>query len=440
MARQTQASLLLRARAPKRLGPERPTRARDARARGRKPSLDEQIEHLLPILRAALAGSRSADAGAPAEYLAPFYRALRASDIPFLPILHAAEPAVLRARASQALARLAGISPAVALAVENHLYVLSAIATSPALERRGLARRRQELLRRILRERWLLANTNSRVHGDKVSSIGTGARREGAGFRIDGAANFCSLASEGDLLVFLTRLEEVGALGIFVSPLKGNPEIRLGELLFQDVMAASDTRKVEFSGLSLGEDALLLVATDEQSAAILRFQLAWHQIYLGATFLGAAAQAIEEARAFLTTVNGPGGVPLASLDGMVIDVGRLVMRYRAARALLDESGGLLAAASGGAVDVASIADAFEAAGAAKCVACRTATEIVGSVRTIIGARSMAGNHPFARLSEEVLFGELAGEVTASIERHTGKRALALPSFHADRATRPRIEA
>jgi alkylation response protein AidB-like acyl-CoA dehydrogenase len=361
------------------------------------------------------------EAGLERNDLDGFYSFLRSTDLPFVPMIHAGDAPQLAPLCCRILHRLGGISPAVALAIENHYYVTSAISTFPL--QGSYEDRRNSLLHKVSERRLLVANSNSRVHSDKLGSLGVFARREDGGYRVAGSAAYMSLATQGDLLVFLTRIEGEGP-AIFVTPLRDNPGIDIGPFLFPRAMLDSDTRRVTFRDVLLSDDDLLLAGRTEQMSQLSQFQLSWHQLLIPALYLGAAARAIEEVRLFLRSVRGHDDRPLAELDGMVVDTGRLVIRYRSAWALVLQTAERLGRVASS-LDTASVGALFDLASAAKHAGTGCAEEVVTAARRILGARSYTGStsHPMERLSQEIPFGPLGPEVNASIERRLGKLAL-----------------
>lgn len=361
--------------------------------------------------------------------LAGFYAVLRGTDLPILAAALAGDPGGLARAGCEVVHRLGAISPAVALAFENHLYVTAALATVPVADNPWLERRRRALLDAVVGERLLVANTNARIHSDTLGAIGVTTRREGDGFRVDGAAAYLSLATEGDLIIFLTGLEGEGP-ALFVAPLKGNPEIEIGPFLFPRAMLDSDTRRVVFRNAFLDAESLLLSGRDAQLEMVSLFQLSWHQMLIAALYLGAAAGALEEARRFLRSTRGWDGRPLAELDGMVVDVGRLAIQYRAGCALVRETGRALGALAAGELPVADARTVFEQASAAKHFGTRCAEDVVREARRIVGARAFTGGNALERLSQEVIFGTLGPEVNAFIEREHGQQSLGETAFTA----------
>jgi alkylation response protein AidB-like acyl-CoA dehydrogenase len=391
-------------------------KAPDVKERGRAPSPAE-LQAQLDAAAAAL------EAGLARNDLDEFYSVFRSTQLPFMAALHQGDAPRLAPACCRILHRLGGISPAVALAVENQLYVTSALATFP-IQEPAFEARREHWLRRMEDRRLLVANSNSRVHSDKLGSLGVTARREGDGFRITGSAAYMSLATQSDLVVFLTLIEGEGP-AIFVTRLRDNPGIEIGPFLFPRAMLDSDTRRITFHDLAVSQDELLIGGRTEEMSQFNLFELVWHQLLIPALYLGAAARAIEEARLFLRSVRGHDDRPLAELDGMVVDTGRLVIRYRAAWAVVRQAAGRLGELAQHPLEKTSLADLFELASLAKHTGTVCAEEVVTAVRRIIGARSFAGAtpHPIERLSQEIPFGPLGPEVNALIERRIGRRAL-----------------
>jgi len=382
------------------------------------PTFQEQLDRAAAALERALAQGD----------LSVFYKELRATDLPLLGALHEREPHGLAGACYDVVHRLGGISPAVALAFENHLYVTAALATLPLRGEPQLEARRRALLDALVRDRVLIANTNSRIHTDKLSTFGVTVKRTGDEYRAEGTASYLSLSTESDLIIFLTWIEGEGP-ALFVAPLKGNPEIEIGPFLFPRAMLDSDTRRVTFHNTLLSADNLLMTASDPRLPLVSMFQLAWHQMLIAALYLGAAARAIEEARRFLRSVRDREDHPLSELDGMIVDVGRMVIRYRAASALTRQVVQALEALTTGSTPTPeSFVQAFDLAATAKHFGTHCAEEIVGEVRRIIGARGFAGNNPIERLTQEVIFGTLGPEVNAFIERRIGQEALGESPF------------
>jgi alkylation response protein AidB-like acyl-CoA dehydrogenase len=379
-------------------------------------SFQEQLVTVLQALEQAIAR----------KHLPDFYRVFRSTDIPFVPASFEGSAEKLFRLCFECVHRMGGISPAVGLAVENHLYVLSAIATLPTGEDPEWDHRRRSLLSAIVGRRLLVANTNSRVQGKKIGQIGTRARREGSGFRVTGRASYASLSTEADLLLFLTVIGDEGP-GLFIAEL-GNSGIEIGPYVFPSAMLDSDTRQVTFHDLLLPGESMLIGPTNPVIGAVSRFAMAWHQSLLAGLYLGAAAAAIEEVRKFLRSTRNEDGLPLADLDGSLVEVGRLGLEYWTAHSVVIQAGQSLADVESLLADDGRLENAFQQAMLAKYVGTRSAEAIVTAARRIVGARAFAGGHPLERLSQEVVFGPLGPEVSALIERLNGQQILQEYSF------------
>jgi alkylation response protein AidB-like acyl-CoA dehydrogenase len=110
----------------------------------------------------------------------------------------------------------------------------------------------------------------------------------------------------------------------------------------------------------------------------------------------------------------------------------MVIRYRSACCTARAAGKALESIARRRAKLPEFVDALDLACAAKQVGTRYAEEIVAEVRRIIGGRAFTGAHPLERLSQEVMFGPLSGEVNAVIERRYGRRVLGEGDFLANR--------
>ncbi len=373
----------------------------------------EQIDEAAAALEAALARND----------LAVFYRVFRRTELPFFGEVYEDDAYGLFRVCFDVLHRLGGVSPAAALAVENHYYVSSAIATFPTAGDEGQDRSRRALLRSIIEGRLLVANTNSKIHGGKLGEIGTCARREPGGFRVTGKAAYTSLATQGDLLVFITQIEGEGPAVFSITPMQDNPGVEIGDYLFPSAMLDSDTRQITFKDMFLPDESLLAGGNDQHTALLFGFEMAWHQLLIPALYLGAAARAMQEARKFLRATTGRDDRPLSEMDGMIIDMGRLAIEYRSACCVVLQAGQALGEVKELPRDAGLLDKAVNLAGAAKYVGTRCAEAVVTATRRIIGARAFAGGHHLERLSQEVMFASLGPEVSAVIERRYGKQVL-----------------
>ncbi len=374
--------------------------------------LAAQSARAAAALAAALAG----------QDLPAFYRDFRASDLSLLGLTWGEDARGLYGACFEVLRDLGAVSPAVGLAIYNHYAVTCSLSTFPLADRPAVAARRQALVQKIVDGRWLVANTTTRVHVGKVTSYGGVARRDGNGYRLNGSAAYLSLATASEIVISFMRIEGEG-FAVFVSPLRDNPEIEIGPYLFPSAMIDSDTRRVTFHDTLVAEENMMMV---DRNMGL--WQTAWHQALFAVPFLGGAARALEELRQFLRSVRAPNDKPLAELDGMIADAGRMAIRYRGACAIAQQAGRALEALVGLPARFDDYLAAFHLACAAKQIGTRCAEDLVTEVRRIIGARAFTGGLPMERISQETMFGPLGGEPNAFIEREYGRLVLGEQEF------------
>lgn len=376
----------------------------------------EQFGQQLDTLTAAL------EEGLARDDLAQFWKVFRSTDLPFLCGPLASKPRELFARCCEVVHRVGSYSPAAAFAIENHYFVCASVATYPATGDPRLEMTRNAMLQIIVGNRLLVANSASVTHGKKLGQLGTTVVREGNKFRLNGRTAFVSMASGADVLVLGAVIENEGQ-ALFAVPMKMTPGIEIGPFLFPSMMLDSDTRQVIFNDVLLGPEALISTPATQTIQTLKDFELLWHQTLSAAVYLGAAAGALDEARQFLLGTQGMDGRPLAELDGMITDMGRLSLEYYAACAVVTEAGNAVAQVRSLPEDEARLTDAFRLARTCKYVGTRSAEALVTAARRIVGTRSFTGGHRLERLSKEVMFGALSLEVGAAVERRFGRDAL-----------------
>ena len=375
-------------------------------------SFEEQLDALCATLEEGL---RRQD-------LAQFWRVFRDTELPFLCGALASKPRELFSRCCEVVHRLGAISPAAAFAVENHYFVCATIATYPASGNPGLEGTRKAMLDIIVGGRLLVANTASRTHGKKLGQVGTRVVREGTKFRVSGRTAFVSLATGADVLILGAEIEGEGQ-ALFAIPMKATPGIEIGPFLFPFAMLDSDTRQVIFHDVLLEAESLVSTPSTQAIQTLTDFELLWHQTLSAAVYLGAAAGALDEARLFLRGTQGPDLRPLAELDGMITDMGRLSLDYYAACSVVSDAGDAVARVRCLPDDEPVLSVAFRLARTAKYAGTRCAEAIVTGARRIVGTRTFTGGHRLERLSKEVMFGTLSLEVGAAVERRFGREAL-----------------
>lgn len=332
--------------------------------------------------------------------IAPYYAALRASNLLQLPLTHSNNLPLAHRLCADVLRVLGSHSVGAAYGLENHFFVLGGVATYQAL---NPTKDVQNFLARIQEERLLLANTQAAVHSDRAFSGGATVTPEAGGYQINGAGTFVSLATYADLLWLQIDLEADPA--VFVIDLRQNPSVVFGDFTLPQLMLESETHTVSFQNTRLGAEARLRIPTEDlqPGGRMVSCHSIWHWSLIAAQFLGAASGALEELRTFARTMKGMGGRPLTTLDNVRAAVGRLGMHYAAAAALVRRVSTLLQTPTDAADWLTRVL--YEAK-AANWFGTAAAEDIVTQCRRLIGTRIFRGGHRLERLSLETMVGPL----------------------------------
>jgi len=370
---------------------------------------------------------------APEERARIFFAEVRRTDVPFLACTDLSVGATHRL-IFDCLAVLGGGSLPLAVALTMHEYMLATVATFPLAPDSAVGKRRAGLLEQIRSQRLLLAvsNFDEPIGARAVPAPSVTVEPRGDRFVVNGTKRFTSLASQADLLLFSGAVRG-GGLALFIAPLKKQPGITLGPPLFPGAMADADTRPLVFRDADLGPEHLLSIdpagdpagggATAGGGPSLMHaFSRMWFNGLVAAPYLGGAARALDEIRLFARGALTPDGQPLAELDGLVAEVGRL-------RLDLDAAVGLARRLSAAADALAPATferlapGLHDAALGVKYHGTRLADEIVRQAVRIIGTRSQVPSHPLAALSQQIAFGVLHPDLGAHTERRFGRQTL-----------------
>jgi alkylation response protein AidB-like acyl-CoA dehydrogenase len=355
---------------------------------------------------------------APAERFETFFRLIRGSEIPYVACDRAITAERLYDETFRSLFILGSASLPLAVGLTMHQYVTCALATMPIRDPE-LSPATHRLLSEIRDRRELIAIGSV---GDNVRPIGvprdTIAIVDG---RAKGRTRFTSMASQADRLTFIGSSGE--ALGFYVVRTRAEG-VSIGDRAFTDAMADADTRSIEVDAPIDGGN--VLTRNDDLTRFAMYYGTAWFEGLISAAYLGAAARALDAARAFAHSV-AAGGAPLADLDGVRVEIGRLGIQLEAALGLRDHVARSFARLGTGDPRRA-IDDLVSACAVAKHASTRIAEEIVTGARRLIGARSMAPGSIVQEISQQVAFGPLHPKVSAIVERDMGERILSFGSF------------
>jgi alkylation response protein AidB-like acyl-CoA dehydrogenase len=384
----------------------------------------KNIDPLSSTLRRQLeVVSTALELGTVSGDLSEYYRQLRNSDLPNIPIIHAQEPAEVFQLCFAILHRLGGASPGAALALEQHFYMLAAFATLPLpVSGEGhkcdlIVERRVALLAKIEAKKMLIGNTGAFNNKTAtVGNMGTVARRVDGGFRVSGISSFMSLATEADLLVFAAPIQN-GGMAAFVTDLRGESDVEIGDLTFGSLFRDADTRQVCFRDTFMPEQSV--IATDEALSRLYGFQFLWHLPLLTAGYLGAAARSLEELRLFARNSQLRDGTSLSQLDGLRVEAGRLAIGYQAARSVAIQAGAAVSACCQPNAGHEAMLNSRNLGAVAKYVGTDCTERTLMAVRRLIGTRAFGRSHPVERLSLDVMFGPIGPDPNSVIERKYG---------------------
>lgn len=348
-----------------------------------------------------------------------FYDGIRNSSIPHLARRDRNAGDVFRA-SFDALLTFGKASVPLAVGFTMHQYMYSALSLIP-LSDTTLAERLGRMMEHIRAKKALLAVSS---FGGNVSTPDVRFKIErkdkGNAYLMNGERSFQSMASEADYVTVAAPVDG-GALGSFVVPMKNRAGVTVGAAVFAGgSMALTDTRKVTFADYRARDDEL--VTLDPLRAHQLGvYSTAWFEGLIGAAYLGGAAAALEEVRQFVRAAKQPdgSGQPLSSLDGVIVEAGRLGVALRTCLALARG----LASSIGGASEKDNFMQAMMDAVLVKHACTRTAENIVHAARRIVGTRAMKPDSVIAELTGQVVFGPLHPWLDAELERSVGAEVL-----------------
>jgi alkylation response protein AidB-like acyl-CoA dehydrogenase len=304
-------------------------------------------------------------------------------------------------------AELARGSAAVALGV----YVHTALASAAVLHL-GDDEQRQRLLPAAMRgERigcWAYAEAGA---GADVSTVRTRARRDGEGWRLDGAKLYISNAPFADFMVVVaSTAPEQGLKGLSVFVIEGdNPGVRVGPPLAKLGMGASEMAEIVFEDCRV-EASDLLGAENTGFLQAMKV-LTLGRIASAAFGVGIGWAALEEASRYARERVQFGG-PLTNQQFVRFTLADMATRLEAAWQLTLHAARL--------VDAGRPFD--REASMAKLFATETCTWVCERCLHLCGAQGYMRESVPQRLFRDCKVGEL-GEGTSEIQRETIMRNL-----------------
>ncbi|MCA9790266.1 MAG: acyl-CoA/acyl-ACP dehydrogenase [Candidatus Eremiobacteraeota bacterium] len=314
---------------------------------------------------------------------------------------------------------LARASLPLTVALAQHLYVISSLALAPFEDGHPLLKKRDRIVADFAKHKLLITVSTFGSDIDDGTRAGVHLEAVDKGFVANGSALFQSQARQADLLAFAAETPD-GATAYFLSPLKGQDALKVGEAVFAWPMDHTDTRRLTFDGLRLGSPIL---ADHQQTWDLLHYQTAWFQGLVSAAYLGAASRALEEARQILYDIPGPHGGPSAHLDSNVARMGRLVLEHRSAVNLVRRLGQRL-----GPVDMSLVLPLLDFSSAIKYHTTRVCNLIAEGIRNITGTRCLRPGTMLERVLFQLPYLGMHPLLPLAIERDFGLQALGSPEF------------
>ena len=361
------------------------------------------------------------------EDLTPLWDSLRASHVPFIPILFRDELETAHALCNNVLRAIGRANVGAAYALENHLYVLGGIETYLSMHPNTRIRAR---LDDILARRQYVANTHGYLHTDSAFTEGISAKHTSGGMEVNGTGHFVSFAKTADLL-FLTLVDCPDPTALLF-PVKGDKHITFGEdVYFPEVLRTSDTRSMSCEGVAVSPEHVFDVPRDHllPGGAISVVLLGWHLTLSSSSFLGGASYVIDQTLKFAKGFKAFDGRPLSRLDDVVAALGKIGIRYGAADALISDYTRSLAALSAGRDHAEVLRDGLLSAQIANCHATELSEEISRRCRGLLGTRIFGPRYAtLARVTTELLLGPLAPRNNGILEKDVGHGMLAKRSF------------
>lgn len=360
-----------------------------------------------------------------------FFKMVRESCIPYLPCTLRDDPEQLYTRSYEAMFILARANLPLAVGFAMHQYNLAALATLPVPTEPEFENRRKILVDMVQRYKSILAissfGTNIRAKGTVGNNVVVEQNERGE-FICNGRKNFQSMATKADLLLFSGYLPD-GVMGMFYCQIGKNKAVTPGNSLFAGAMKLTDTKPLLFDNLVLKRRQVLSL-TEWLTYRISNYATSWFEALVSAAYLGGAARALEELRAFSLSMSHNQEDPIAKLDGFNLEAGRLIARHRACLSLGQHFGSVAAKYCKAVIEDApqveedGLQDDFmDVAGSIKYTCTQAAVDIVAGCRGLVGTRSMKVGHPIHALTEQICFGPLHPIIPARLERETGEEYL-----------------
>lgn len=347
-----------------------------------------------------------------------FYTFFKTTEVPFIACAEK-KVEVLYQKTFEILHTMGEISIPVAMGLSMHYYVLNAIASYPFSIKSSAYWKRQALLKKIKKERLLIANTGSvRTFAENGNSQGIIAQKEKGYYIINGEAPFMSLAGISDYLVFTAKVSEGNKVVFFIPANDHN--IVFGDSVFGEVMQGSFTKSVHFRNVRVSQDNAISLDITDTNCDMLVYQRSWFQALISAPYLGGVYRLLSELRTFgLQKVKN--GKKLSESDHFIDSIGELMMKYKTARQLSESAGLYLSKLND--TDELMLHKTFEVSVLSKYFSTHFSEEIVTQIRHTMGTSFMKADSITSKICKEISFGILQPMTDLDTKCYFGKQLM-----------------
>jgi alkylation response protein AidB-like acyl-CoA dehydrogenase len=222
----------------------------------------------------------------------------------------------------------------------------------------------------------------------------TTARRVGGGWELDGRKTFTTMAPALDLFLVLAALEDGGRGSFLVE--RGAPGLRVEETWDTLGMRATGSHDLVLERVRLPEEARIPPPSHPPGPGSGR---AWTALTIAAAYLGVARAARDFAATYARERVPTGlGMPIAELDHVRADLGRMELAIRVARAALHGVAAEWDARPEGRAELAPDL------AAAKHLATNCAVDVTDLAMRLVGGAALSRRLPLERLFRDARAG------------------------------------
>ncbi len=352
-----------------------------------------------------------------------FYAFIKTTQVPFIPCAEKNTKTIYQ-ECFKILHTIGEISIPVSVALSMHYYVLASIAAYPFSIKSKQYWQREALLKKIRKERLLIANTGSvRTFKDVSGSKNIIAQKEKDKYTINGEAPFMSLSGVADYVVFTAELPD-GTKAVFFVPLHDHIEFK--HAVFGDTMQGSLTKSVAFKNLQVSSaNVIKLDNSEEVRCEILVYQRSWFQALVPAPYLGAVLCVIMCLKEF-SRVKIKNGNTLSESESFLDSIGELMIKYKTACQLCEHAGTSIADFRRG--DASSLEKMFEASVLSKYFSTHFSEEIITRTRHLMGSKFLSPDSVTNKVYKEIVYGGLQPMTDLDIKEYFSKIVMHTDTF------------